>query len=322
MGSISGRPGYTDFKCKSWLYPYRGCHGESGDFVKINNNWLFLFLTPYCIGAICFILFPVVYSFFLSFTDWSIYGPGKVIGLNNYIKIFTDKVFIQSLLNTAVYALIVVPVEMVISIILAHQLNKKLIKYNNFFRTVFFMPFVLSLISVGLVWSWLYSPDFGFISQTFSILGIESPAWLSDPKIAMLSIAISTVWRNTGYYITIFLAGLQSMPTELYDAARVDGAGSGKIFRSVTLPLLSPTIFVSVIIATIWAWQVFDLTYIMTKGGPARSTLSTGLLIYNTAFVNTEIGLASAQGWILLVIVLVLTGLYFLGQRKTVHYEN
>ena len=290
--------------------------------MKINNRWLFLFLTPYCVGALCFILFPILYSLYVSFTNWSIYGPGNWIGLKNIFRLFGDKVFILSLKNTAYYVVLVVPLEIGLSIVIACLLNQNKLKGVNFFKAAYLMPFVLSLISVGLVWSWLYSPKYGFISQAFELFGYNSPPWLTDPSWAMPSIVYTTVWRNAGYYIIIFLGGLQSIPVELYESVKIDGAGPIKTFFSITFPLLSSTIFTSLVMATIWAWQVFDLTYIMTKGGPARATLSTGLHIYNTAFTNAELGVASAQGWLLLIIILVFTGLFFLFQNKWVYYEN
>lgn len=289
--------------------------------MKSPNRWLPLFLGPYAIGALVFILGPMVFSIYTSFTDWSLFGSGELVGFKNYVKLFKDPLFGHSLLITCYYVVLAVPTQIVLSVLLAVMLNRKL-RGIAFFRAVFFMPYVISLIAVGLIWSWMYSPQFGFASQLFAALGIPSPAWLADPDMAMPSIVIATLWRNVGYYIMIFVAALQSMPSELYEAAKVDGAAPTRIFRSVTLPLLSPTIFFTLVVATIWAWQVFDLTYIMTKGGPGHATLSTGLYIYQTAFIDSRLGYASAQSWALLVIILLLTLAYFKAQKRWVHYEN
>lgn len=278
-----------------------------------------LFLLPYTIGAIVFILGPIVYSLIASFTDQSLFGPGHGVGWSNYGRVFTDPLFITSLTNTGYYALLVVPAEVVLSILLAVLLNQKL-RGITFFRSIFFMPFVLSLVSVGLIWGWMYSPSFGSLDQILQAAHLPTPGWLSDPNLGMPSVAYATLWRNTGYYAVIFLAALQSVPQELYEAARVEGAGAARVFLRITLPLLTPTIFFVLVIATIFASQVFDLTYIMTQGGPIHSTLTLGLYIYQTAFSNGQLGYASAQSWVLMVVILALTGAYFLSERWWVFY--
>lgn len=278
-----------------------------------------LFLLPYTIGAIVFILGPIVYSLSVSFTDRGLFGPGHGVGWSNYSKAFADPLFVTSLTNTAYYALLVVPAEVVLSILLAVLLNQNL-RGTTVFRSIFFMPFVISLVSVGLIWGWMYSPSFGSLDQMLHAVNLSSPGWLSDPNMGMPSVALATLWRNTGYYAVIFLAALQSVPQELYEAARIEGAGGVRVFLRITLPLLTPTIFFVLVIATIFASQVFDLTFIMTQGGPIHSTLTTGLYIYQTAFSNGQLGYASAQSWVLLIVVLALTGVYFLSERWWVFY--
>lgn len=290
--------------------------------MKGKNRWLFLFLAPYMIGACVFIISPLLYSLYLSLTSRSLFGGGRFVGMENFIYLFSDEIFRTSLVNTAYYAILVVPGEISIALLLALVLHKNTFKGGKFFRAVIFMPFVLSLISIGLVWSWLFSPGFGFLSQLAGMMNIKFPSVLTDARYAMIGVAVATLWRNVGYYTTIFIAGLQSVPDELFDAAKVDGANGWQKFRNVTFPMMSSMVFFCLVIATIWAWQVFDLTYTMTKGGPARSTLSTGLLIYNTAFIDNQVGRASAQSWVLLIVILTLTGIYFLGQKKWVYYEN
>ena len=286
------------------------------------NRWLLLFLAPYTIGAFVFIIYPLIYSLSLSFTSRNLFGGGKYIGLKNYVYCFTNKTFLSTLSTTAYYAILVVPLETGIALFLALQLYKSSFLGARFFRSVTFMPFVFSLISIGLVWSWLFSPGFGFLSQLCALFGWEFPSFLSDIKLAMPGVAIATLWRNIGYYTTIYIAGLQAVPDELLEAAKIDGANNRQLFRHVTFPMMSPTIFFTLVVATIWAWQVFDLTYTMTKGGPARATLSTGLHIYNTAFQDNNVGRASAMSWILLIVILLLTAIYFIGQKRWVHYEN
>jgi len=287
--------------------------------LKLPKLWILFFFLPYAIGILVFILGPVLFSLYMSLTDWSLFGRGKLVGIENYLRIFRSPTTGASFVNTVYYVVLVVPTQIVLSVLLALMLNVEL-KTINIFRAVFFMPFVLSLISVGLIWSWFLSPTFGFVNQVLSFLSLPTVGWLSDPPLAMPSIAIATLWRNLGYYVTIFLAALQSMPSELYDAARVDGARGLHIFSRITLPLLTPTIFFSLVVGTIWAWQVFDLTYSMTKGGPGIATLSINLHIYQTAFFDTELGYASAQGWMLLVLILGFTLFYFKGQKLWVFY--
>jgi len=290
--------------------------------MKQKRKWLLLFLAPYSIGAAVFILLPLGYSLLLSLTNASLFASGVYTGFANYTYLANNKIFIQSLQNTAYYAILVVPLEVVIALMLALLLQRKSSGGAALFRIVIYMPFVFSLISIGLVWSWMFAPTYGFFPQLASLFNFKLPAFLADRQLAMPAIAMTTLWRNIGYYTTIFIAGLQSMPQDLYEAAHVDGASRTKTFFSITLPLMTPTIFFAMVVATIWAWQVFDLTYTMTKGGPARATLSTGLLIYNTAFIEYKVGRASAQSWILLLVILTLTGLYFAGQKKWVFYEN
>ncbi len=285
-----------------------------------NAAWSLFFLSPYLIGFTVFVGGPIVAVFALSLTRWDILSPPVVVGLGNYQKlVFDDPLFLTSLRNTVQYILLVVPAEVVIAFFLAVLINQPL-RGITLFRATFFMPFVLSLASVGLLWTWLYSADFGLVGFVFNQLHLSAPNWLADPNWAMVAIALTTVWRNVGYYMVIFLAGLQSIPHELYEAASIDGANPWRRLRHVTIPLLSPTTFFILVIAVIWAFQVFDLTYIMTRGGPGDSTVTLVYYLYDMGFRWFEMGRASALAVVLFVVTMVITLIQFALQRKWVHY--
>jgi ABC-type sugar transport system permease subunit len=288
--------------------------------LKFSKLWLLPFLAPYTIGLCLFVLGPMFFSLYLSGTKWSLFGQASWIGLQNFDNMIQDDIFWLALRNTAYYALMLVPGELLCALLLALLLNTGL-RAIGFFRAVYFTPYVMSLVSVGLVWAWFLTPNFGLLSQILQALHLPAPAFLQTRDLAMPAVAATSVWRNTGYYTVLLLAGLQSVPREMEEAASVDGASGLARFRYITLPFLSPTLFVALVIATIWAAQVFDLTYIMTLGGPENATLTIVQYIYNSAFANGKMGYASAMSWALLLIMLALTVLYFFSQRWWVHYE-
>ncbi len=286
---------------------------------RTEAGWILFFLAPYLLGLAVFVLGPMGYAAWTSLTSRSLFGPGHFVGLANYRKLVDDPTFWQAAWNTLYYALLVVPTELMAALGMALLLNRRL-RGIGFFRGVYFLPFVLSLVSVGLLWTWIYSPGLGPVAHLMSLVGLQAPGWLVYPGLAMPAVAFTSVWRNAGYYTVIFLAGLQALPRELEEAASVDGTSAWQRFIHVTLPLLSPTIFFTLVIATIWAAQVFDLTYIMTGGGPQNATLSLAQYVYQAAFDNGQMGYASAISWALLAAVLLLTAVYFRAQRRWVHY--
>jgi len=285
-----------------------------------NRFWLAVFLLPYAIGFLIFIGGPVAFSLGMSATRWSLFGRPSWVGIQNFATLPHDELFRTALTNTAYYALLVVPSELLIALVLALLLNNQL-RAIGFFRGLYFTPFVLSLVSVGLLWTWYLSPNFGMVAKILRTLHLPELASLQTKSLAMPAIAATAVWRNVGYYAVILLAGLQAVPRELEEAAAVDGASSFTRFRYVTLPLLTPTLFVAMVVATIWAAQVFDLTYIMTQGGPENATLTVVQYIYMAAFQFGKMGYAAALSWILLLLMLSLTLLHFRAQRWWVHNE-
>lgn len=276
----------------------------------------YLFLLPNLIGFLAFMLIPVLFSFGISFTNWDGFGDMKFIGLKNYIDLFSDETFRISLFNTVYFTLLSVPVTMVLALIVAIMLNKKL-KGIKFFRAAFFMPYVTATIAVSAVWQLLYHPTRGPINAFLSNLGIANPpGWLSSSEWALEGIIIMTIWKMIGYYMVLFLAGLQGIPKYMYEAADIDGATKFQQFKSVTLPMLSPTIFFNVIIGIINSFKVFDQVYSMTQGGPGRSTNVLVYTIFNEAFVKYKFGYASAMAFVLFLLILIITIIQFKGQEK------
>lgn len=279
-----------------------------------------MFLAPYLIGFAVFIAGPVAFSVVMSLSKWNLFGSSSWVGLANYSALVRDPMFLKSLVNTAYYGVLTVPGEIVAALAIAVLLNRKL-RCIGLFRAVYFSPFVMSLASVALLWTWFLSPNFGLLSNLLMSLGIVSPGWLQTPALAMPTIAVTSIWRNTGYYTVIFLAGLQAVPTDQLEAAQVDGASPWRQFWSITLPSISPTVFFVLVMATLWAGQAFELPYIMTQGGPELATLTAVQYIYMNAFQYGNLGAAAAMSWALFVIMIAVTALFFSSQRKWVFYE-
>jgi ABC-type sugar transport system permease subunit len=283
------------------------------------RRWLLVFLAPYLIGLAVFVAYPVGYSLFGSLTDWPIFGGQSWAGLANYRKLLSDPQFHQALVNTLYYVALLVPCEIAAGLGLALLINGRL-RGRTLFRAVYFAPFVFSLASIGLIWTWLFSPDFGLVDAALGALHLPQPDWLNDSHWSMPALVIASIWRNAGYYMVIYLAGLQAVPKEHYEAASVDGAGAWAKFRYVTWPALTPTTFFVGILAIILGFQVFDLSFIMTQGGPDRSTTTLVFMAYTSAFQDGQLGYASAISFALLVLMLILTFFYFAFERRWVHY--
>lgn len=275
--------------------------------IKLKKNLVaWSFVAPNFIGFLIFTFIPILFSFVLAFSEWDSFSPIKFVGLQNFIKLFSDETFIISLTNTVKYTIFVVPLTMICALGLALLLNKK-IKGIAIFRTLFFFPYITSLVAVAVVWNMLFHPTMGPINQFLGLFLNNLPGWTSSSQWALFAIIIVSVWRYMGYYMILYLAGLQSIPRELYEAASMDGANKWKQFWNVTLPSLRPTTFFVMIMLTINSFKVFDLVQVMTEGGPGRSTNVLVYQIYNEAFVNFKFGYASAISMILFIIVLAIT---------------
>ena len=272
------------------------------------------FIAPNFIGFSVFTLVPMCIAIALSFCSWDGVHPVEFIGLSNYLALLGDKTFKHSFINTIVYAVGTVPLTLVCSLGLAMLLNQN-VKCRNFFRTVSFFPYVASLVAVAAVWNCIFSPSMGPVNMLLAKLGVENlPRWAAGKDTAMLTVILFSVWNNMGYYMVIYLAGLQGTNPELEEAAELDGANKWQIFWNVTLPQLRPTTFFVVIMLTIASFKVFDPMYMITQGGPGDATNTLVYYIYNVAFVNTpKYGYASAVAMVLFALVLVVTLVQFKG---------
>lgn len=285
--------------------------------------WGYFFILPSLLIIILFKLVPLVIGFVISFTDWNLLSSPEFIGLQNYAHLFTDPTTAKVFGNTFYYSALSVPLNLIISLGLALALNQKL-RGLAFFRTAYYIPVVAASVAVSAIWVWLLS-DFGFINTILTNLGLNSINFLHDTKYALTSITLVDVWKNLGFNVVIFLAALQDVPEDLRDAARVDGANSGNIFRHVTLPLISPAIFFTSVMGFIGSLQTFDLVYNMSmnhEGGPARATSTVGFYIWQNAFKYSKMGYAAALSFGLMAILLVLTIIQWQMRRKWVYGEE
>ncbi len=279
------------------------------------------FLLPNLIGFAVFTFFPVLAALAISFTDWDLLQAPRWVGLGNYRTLFTDPLFGQVLKNTALYVLGTVPLQMALALGVALALNQR-IPGQLFFRTAYFMPVVASTVAVALVWRWIFNYDFGLLNSFLYMIGVQDPPnWLGSTRWALTSIIIMSVWQQVGYSMVLFLAGLQGVPQQLYEAAEIDGAGPTARFVFITLPMLSATTFFVLVIGVINSFQVFDQALIMTQGGPANATNTIVFHIYRNAFQFFKMGYASAMAWVLFAIIFVVTLLQFRYQRRWVNYD-
>jgi len=285
----------------------------------------YLFLTPWIIGFVAFVSGPMIASAILSFTNYDMVNVGKFVGFDNYSFIFTrDELFWPSLLRTFRYAVIVVPMSLTGSLLAALLLNQGL-KGTTVYRTLYFLPHLTPIVASVMLWGWFFDPNIGLFNHVIrSITGIaELPGWFRDPSWAMPALIIMSMWGAVGgNNMLIFLAGLQGVPQEMYEAASIDGAGTWAKFRNVTIPLLSPTIFFCLVLGVIGALRVFTAAFIATGGGPAYATYFYALHIYNKAFRYFEMGYASALSWIFFFITLVFTLIQFRASAKWVFYAG
>lgn len=296
----------------------RGLYLRGDDMKRLlhkDGTWAFLLLLPNLLGFFIFIMFPVLGTFYISFTDWDMAGDMKWVGLANYKTLFQDDIFRKVLWNTLYYSVVSVPLGIMMSLLLAVFLNQKL-KFMRFYRAAFFMPVISSFVAVAVIWQWIYNPDFGLLNYFLSWFGIDGPSWLTSSVWAMPAIILTSVWKNLGYNMLIFLAGLQGISESYYEAADIDGAKWYTKFWHITVPLLSPTTFFVTVTSIIGSFQVFDAVYLMTQGGPARATSVLVHYIYQTAFQYLDIGYASAMAYILFFLVLIVTLIQFARQKK------
>ncbi|MEZ4679715.1 MAG: sugar ABC transporter permease [Caldilineaceae bacterium] len=286
-------------------------------------KWGYIFLLPWALGLIIFILGPILASAYISFTEYEIISSPRFIGMENYIKAFTDDtLFWPSLGRTFTYTLAVVPLGLTGSLLLAILLNQGL-KGTNLFRTLFFLPSLTPAVALALLWTWLFHPSVGPINVALSWFGIDGPGWMTDKSWALPALIIISLWAAIGgNSMLIFLAGLQGVPQELYEAAEIDGAGLWAKFRSVTLPLITPTLFFNLILGIIGALKVFTLAFVATLGGPSYATWFYALHIYRQAFEYFRMGYGSALAWIFVIVLLIFTFIQLRFSQRWVYYAG
>ena len=278
-------------------------------------------IMPALLGTLIFIIIPVIGSFGISLTEWNLISPPKFIGVANYTKLLSDPLFYDVLLTTCIYAIAVVIFSITLPIILAVALNEK-IKGLTLFRTAYFLPVITPMIVAAIVWSWIFDPSNGILNFILNVIGIHNPPlWLFDKHWALIAIIIVSVWKNLGYNMVIFLAGLQGIPDSLYEAAEIDGAGPIKKLYHITIPMLTPTIFFVCVMSTISAFQVFDLIYLMSGGGPENATMVIVYWLFKNAFEFFKIGYASSIAYVLFIIILILTLVQWKLRKRWVMFE-
>jgi len=289
---------------------------------KKNNSYVgFIYILPWIVGFIGLQLIPLINSLIYSFTNFSLLGNYNFVGFDNFIKIFTnDATFIQSLKVTFIYVFIAVPVKIAFALLIAIILNQK-IKGISIFRTLYYMPSILGgSVAISILWKYLFM-DKGVVNNFFGLFGIPAHQWLGNPNLALGTISLVTVWQF-GSSMLLFLAGLKQIPTSLYEAAELDGAKKWRAFISITIPSLSPIILFNLIMQMINAFQDFTTPFIITQGGPMKSTYLYGMMLYNEGFKFFRMGYASALSWILFVIIFIFTSLTFKSSSSWVHYGD
>lgn len=287
----------------------------------------YLCILPWLIGFTAFTLGPMIFSIYISMCDWDIINPPKYIGLANFEQaLFHDFRFVKALRVTVTYAAFALPLGLMGSLLLAILLNQN-VKGMTWFRTIFYIPAILPGVATAMLWRWIFNPQYGILNSILLKLhlisvgpGKEPPGWIADPALALPSFIIMSLWGIGGGMI-IYLAGLQSIPTQLYEAAEIDGANWWQKFRKITIPMISPTIFFNLVMGVIGSFQVFTSSFIMTAGGPAYATLFYLLYLYQKAFQYFQMGYAAAMAWILFVLILFCTLIVFKSSARWVYYE-
>ena len=276
----------------------------------------YVFVAPYLIHLLIFFGYPLLFALVLVFHRWDIVTPMEFAGAKNFIRLAGDGLFFRAILNTALFLAIHIPLQIIVALFFAELLNKKL-KGRTFFRTVYFLPVVVSGVVITILFQQLFAFDNGFVNGVITALGGERVPWLVSPQWAMPSIAIMATWKNVGFYIILFLAGLQNIPESLYEVAEIDGAGSWNKWWYITLPMLNPTVVTVVVLSTIGGFSLFIEPYVLTGGGPLNSTLSALLYIYNQAFYFNHMGYAATLGICFAVLIFLVVVL----QRRFVASE-
>ncbi len=286
--------------------------------------WGMALVAPNVLGLMFFFGIPVLMAFFTSFQEWNALRPPQFIGIDNFTRLADDPAFRQAFLNTLKLLALIVPVEVVLALAVAAMLNQPL-RGRGLYRVIFFLPVVTSTVAASIVWSSVFQPRYGVLSRLLEPFGLGETRWLVEPGLVLIPIAVVAIWQRLGFDMVLFLAGLQTIPLELYEAARIDGANRWQRFLHVTLPLLSPTTFLVIVLAVINGFQIFDQVYVMTlrivPGGVGGSATTLSYYLYRRAFTFSEYGYASAIALVLFLMILVVTLFQLRAQRVWVYYE-
>lgn len=290
-------------------------HGKHNEYL-----WAYLFISAPILGFLLFAFIPLSFSVYVSFTQYSGYQAPVFQGADNYSRLLTnDRLFWNTLFNTF-YSALGIPIGMVIALGIAMSLNQK-IRGIHFFRTVFFLPTISSVVALTLLWKWMFNSDYGLLNYLLDLIGIQGPAWLSSERWAMPAMIIQGVWGGLGFHMVLYLAALQGVPKSLYESAEMDGANGWQRFLRITIPCISPTTLFILITSIIGAMQDFPRFQIMTEGGPNYSTTTIVYYLFQNAFRYMEMGYASAMAWMLGILIMMITLLNFWLSKRWVHYE-
>lgn len=285
----------------------------------LKKTWVcYLFILPNLIGVLVFLAFPVVFSLYMSFHEWDVLTEPKIIGLDNYRRLWSeDDLFWTGLWNSTYYVLLTVPASIIVGLGLALAMNQA-VRGIAFFRAAMYIPVLTSAVAVAFIWQWIFNTDYGLLNAILDYLRLPTVGWLTDKSWAMISLAIIAIWKSSGYYAIILFAALQGVPRVLHEAAALDGAGSWRRFLNITIPLIGPALLFVTVISVIGSFQVFDQVYLITgNGGPGTSTYVYNLHLYNEAFQFFRMGYASALAWVLFAILFVITYLQLrIGRRR------
>ncbi len=282
----------------------------------------YIFIMPWLLGFLIFMLGPISASLYFSFTKYELARPPIFQGLTNYANLFHDRLFYQSLKVTSIYTFVSVPLSITLSFLTALMLNQK-VRFLGTLRTIYYLPNLIPLVASAMLWVWILNPEFGLLNTFLKqFLGIQGPLWLHHTKWALPSFIMMSLWASIGGPMLIYLAGLQGIPTELYEAASIDGANARQQFRHITIPQMTPVIFFNLVMGIIGSFQVFAQGYLMTQGGPRYATLFYVLYLYNNAFKWFKMGYASALAWVLFIIIMAFTALIFKSSTAWVYYAG
>ncbi len=290
--------------------------------IKRDTLTFYGFISPWLIGFFIFSLYPLIYSIFISFHKWDLIGDMKFIGIDNYVQAFSgkDKWFYQSLKVTLYYTFLSVPLQLIVGFCIALLMNQK-VRGMNLFRTIFYMPSLVSGVALSTLWLYIFNYNFGLLNNVLGLLGIAQQKWLLSPGWVIPSLVLMSLW-GVGGNMVVYLAGLQDVPQDIYEAASIDGAGAWSKFKNVTIPMMSPIIFFNLIMGIIGSFQTFTQSFIMTEGGPNGASMFYVLNLYQQAFKKFNMGYASALAWILFIIILAFTALIFKSSNLWVFYET